>query len=251
MAGVDINVATRTVGLHDARGKLRSLVRHRVAWLWVGLACALIGIAGIWAVASGYVENVVTKSPRAFLGKATLEHYSALALGSAAGIVVALMLLIRPLWRFLDTQADVVLSPAGLTDRWLLNAPVPWSAIRKISLVQGFTLLPLPEDSDRRLRSQPAGIEIEYKDDQAYLNCLSALRRWQVQRYRDTVNRNAVVPLSGNGGRFLHLPLADIAWLMGRYCRVTGLPEDYRPQHPALGRLSVVEAGVECAKSAE
>ncbi|MEK9969775.1 MAG: hypothetical protein VW600_11610, partial [Ferrovibrio sp.] len=91
MSGVDIDIATRTIGLHDARGKLRSLVQHRVAWLWVGLACALTGIAGIWALASGYVENVVTKSPRGFLGNTTLEHYSALMLGSAAGIVVALV----------------------------------------------------------------------------------------------------------------------------------------------------------------
>ncbi|MEK9804540.1 MAG: hypothetical protein VW475_14160, partial [Curvibacter sp.] len=155
-----------------------------------------------------------------------------------AGIVVVGGYLLVVLRRYNDTDADLVIAPSGMTDRWLVDQPVPWAEIRRVRFVPGYAIKAVTPVSPHAFMSEPGYVDIEYLDDNAYLERLIGYDRRRVKKYRDRTGRTASVPLSGDGGLGFALPASDIAWLMARYCKVEGLPPGYRPQHPVLAAVS-------------
>ena len=195
-----------SIAVHDWRPELRRQLWQR-GLIFVGLAATVAlllwgGWLGLQDSIAG-IEYTTGRRIRRDFEPHTIVVYAFL-FGASFGSYALWQLYrkITLLRRLLDAPADLILSPAGLTDRWDGNRLLPWTAIARARL---------------GMRDGAGTIRLEMTD-------------------------GPVQPVSMLYGEAALPLALDTLFALARHVPVEGLPPGYVPQHPALKHLSAAPA---------
>lgn len=219
---IEIDPATGTIAFHDARPALR---RAFVFWWVVAGAGILLSLICLGSLGLLVFSAKGAATHHQGLGKALIGLSTGLGIGAAL-IVLGLYRQARVIHRHLDPNPDLVLSAAGLEDRWLGLGVIPWSEIEQAELHMQRPL--------NRL-----GIAIRCHNLDGWMDRLPVhqersmlWRFWLAERFGNRFR------LSQTGGETFGVSLYDILYALACHVPVEGLPYGYRPVDTALQGLT-------------